>query len=47
MISVVIWELWQNGQYEELSAFGVMMATLFIYVMLAQILGRRFGIREA
>jgi iron(III) transport system permease protein len=40
--------MWQNGQYVELSAFGVMLiATLFIFVMLAQWIGKRFGVKEA
>jgi len=44
----VIWELWQNGQYVELSAFGVMMIlVLFTIVMLAQWVGKRFGVKEA
>jgi iron(III) transport system permease protein len=48
VVSIVIWELWQNGQYVELSAFGVMMIiALFIVVMLAQLVGRRFGVKEA
>ncbi len=48
VVSVVIWEFWQNGQYVELSAFGVMMmAVLFVFVMVAQSLGKRFGIKEA
>ncbi len=48
VVSVVIWELWQNGQYVELSAFGVMLiAALFVFVMLAQALSRQFGVREA
>jgi iron(III) transport system permease protein len=48
VVSVIIWEFWQNGQYVELSAFGVMMmAALFVFVMLAQLLGKTFGIREA
>jgi iron(III) transport system permease protein len=48
VVSVVIWELWQNGQYVELSAFGVMMIlVLFTIVMLAQWVGKRFGIKEA
>ncbi len=48
VVSVVIWELWQNGQYVELSAFGVMMIlVLFTVVMGAQFLGRRFGVKEA
>ena len=48
VVSVVIWELWQNGQYVELSAFGVMMIlVLFTIVMLAQWVGKRFGVKEA
>lgn len=47
VVSVVIWELWQNGQYVELCALGVMMITaLFVVVLAAQILGRRFGVKE-
>ena len=48
VVSVVVWELWQNGQYVELSALGVMMiAALFCVVMLAQVVGRRFGMADA
>jgi iron(III) transport system permease protein len=48
VVSIMIWELWQNGQYVELSALGVMLiVALFLLVMLAQLLGRRFGIAEA
>jgi iron(III) transport system permease protein len=44
----MIWELWQNGQYVELSALGVMLIiALFVLVMLAQLAGRRFGIAES
>jgi iron(III) transport system permease protein len=47
VISVVIWELWENGQYVELSALGVMfILMLFALVLTAQALGRRFGIQE-
>jgi iron(III) transport system permease protein len=47
VVSVVIWELWENGQYVELSALGVMfILALFVLVMLAQWLGRKFGIKE-
>ncbi len=47
VVSIVIWELWQNGQYVELSALGVMfIIALFLLVMLAQFAGRRFGIKE-
>jgi iron(III) transport system permease protein len=48
VVSIMIWELWQNGQYVELSALGVMLiVALFVLVMLAQLAGRRFGIAEA
>jgi iron(III) transport system permease protein len=47
VISIMIWELWQNGQYVELSALGVMLIVLlFVLVMIAQLVGRRFGIAE-
>jgi iron(III) transport system permease protein len=47
VVSVVIWELWENGQYVELSALGVMfILALFFLVMVAQWLGRKFGIKE-
>jgi iron(III) transport system permease protein len=47
VVSVVIWELWQNGQYVELSALGVMfIIALFMLVLLAQFVGKQFGIRE-
>ena len=48
VMSILIWELWENGQYVELSALGVMfIVALLILVMVAQWVGRRFGIREA
>ena len=48
VVSVTIWELWQNGQYVELSALGVMMIlVLFCFVMLAEFFGRRFGLVDA
>ncbi|HXJ03204.1 MAG TPA: iron ABC transporter permease [Micropepsaceae bacterium] len=47
VVSVVLWELWQNGQYVQLSAMGVMLiAVLFVFVLVAQGFGRRFGVRE-
>jgi iron(III) transport system permease protein len=47
VISVVIWELWENGQYVELSALGVMfILMLFALVLTAQALGRRYGIQN-
>ncbi|SNS94262.1 iron(III) transport system permease protein [Noviherbaspirillum humi] len=46
--SVLIWELWENGQYVELSALGVMLIiSLFCLVMVAQMLGKRFGVKES
>ena len=48
VISILIWELWENGQYVELSALGVMFIIgLFFLVLVAQAIGKRFGIREA
>jgi iron(III) transport system permease protein len=48
VLSILIWELWENGQYVELSALGVMfILALLVLVMAAQWVGRRFGIREA
>ena len=37
VVSIVIWELWQNGQYVELSALGVMLIlALLVLVIVAQ-----------
>src|SRR3970282_601937 len=48
VVSIMIWELWENGQYVELSALGVMLIVLlFAMVMLAQFVGSRFGVRDA
>lgn len=47
VISIMIWEFWQNGQYIELSAFGVMMITaLFCFLMVVQTLSKRFGVKD-
>jgi len=47
VLSITIWELWENGQYVELSALGVLfILALFFLVMLAQWLGKKFGIKE-
>ncbi|MDQ6681495.1 MAG: iron ABC transporter permease [Pseudomonadota bacterium] len=47
VISIIIWELWENGQYVELSALGVLfILALFALVMAAQYVGRKFGIKE-
>jgi iron(III) transport system permease protein len=48
VVSIIIWGLWQNGQYVELSALGVLfILVLFVLVMIAQMAGRRFGVQEA
>jgi iron(III) transport system permease protein len=47
VVSIVIWELWENGQYVELSALGVIfILSLFVLVLLARWVGGRYGIRE-
>lgn len=44
VLSVVIWELWENGQYVELSALGVLMiVALALLVIIAQRIGGRLG----
>jgi iron(III) transport system permease protein len=48
VMSILIWELWENGQYVELSALGVMfILALFVLVLVAQLVSRSFGIKEA
>ena len=48
VLSVVIWELWENGQYVELSALGVLMTlALFALVMVAQPIAGRLVARPA
>jgi len=45
VVSIMIWEYWQNGQYVELSALGVMLiAALMCLVALERFASRRFGI---
>jgi iron(III) transport system permease protein len=47
VISVTIWEMWQNGQYVELSALGVMLiGALFVFVVVAQLASCKFGVAE-
>ena len=47
VVSIVIWELWENGQYVELSALGVLfILSLFFLVLLARWAGARYGIKE-
>ena len=48
VVSIMIWEYWQNGQYVELSALGVMlMVALFCFVLLAQFASRGFGVAQS
>ena len=45
--AVIIYDLWSNGSFPQLSAFGVMMFVLLIVlVSIAQKLSKRFGVRE-
>jgi iron(III) transport system permease protein len=47
VVSIVIWELWENGQYVELSALGVLfIITLFVLVLVANWLGKKYGVKE-
>jgi iron(III) transport system permease protein len=47
VVSIVVWELWENGQYVELSALGVMfILLLLVLVSIAQYVGKKFGIKE-
>lgn len=47
VISVMIWELWENGQYVELSALSVLfILMLLVLVGFAQAAGKRFGVKE-
>src|SRR5438477_354247 len=47
VVSIVIWELWENGQYVELSALGVLLIlALFVLVLVAQWMGKKFGVKE-
>jgi iron(III) transport system permease protein len=45
--AVVIYDLWDNGSFPELSAFGVLIfVLLIILVSIAQSISKRFGVRE-
>lgn len=47
VVSIIIWELWENGQYVELSALGVLfILALLVLVSFAQYVGKKFGIKE-
>ncbi len=45
--SVVIYDLWENGSFPQLSAFGVLIfGLLIVLVLLGQKIGKRFGVQE-
>lgn len=45
--SVIIYDLWSNGSFPQLSAFGVLMFTILIsLVAIAQRISARYGIQE-
>jgi iron(III) transport system permease protein len=47
VLSVLIWEQWENGQFTEVAALGVIMVlVLVVLVVVARRLGARIGIRE-
>jgi iron(III) transport system permease protein len=48
VLSIVIWEQYQNGQFTQLAALGMMMVgALVVLVTVAYKLGARIGVREA
>jgi iron(III) transport system permease protein len=48
VIAISMWELWENGQHVELSALGVLfIVSLFVLVMVAQAIGKHYGVKEA
>jgi ABC-type Fe3+ transport system permease subunit len=45
--AVVIFDLWDNGSFPQLSAFGVIIfALLIVLVLIGQTVGKRFGVQE-
>jgi iron(III) transport system permease protein len=47
VLSILIWEQWENGQFTQLAALGmVMVLTLVILVVLATRLGAKIGVKE-
>jgi iron(III) transport system permease protein len=47
VLSILIWERWENGQFTQLAALGmVMVATLLLLVVIAWRLGARIGVKE-
>jgi iron(III) transport system permease protein len=47
VVSVAIYELWENGQVGELAAFGVIWTTILVFIAVAYYLfARRYGIQQ-
>jgi ABC-type Fe3+ transport system permease subunit len=45
--STVIFDLWENGSFQQLSAFGVLIfLILIVLVAIFHSISRRYGIRE-
>ena len=45
--AVVIFDLWDNGSFPQLSAFGVLIfALLIVLVVIGQAVGKQFGVQE-
>jgi iron(III) transport system permease protein len=45
--AVIIYDLWSNGSFPQLSAFGVLMfIILIVLVSVGQAVGKRFGVQE-
>jgi iron(III) transport system permease protein len=47
VLSILIWERWENGQFTQLAALGmVMVVVLVVLVVIATRLGARIGVKE-
>jgi iron(III) transport system permease protein len=47
VLSILIWEQWENGQFTQLAALGVVMISILVLlVVVASRLGARIGVRE-
>jgi len=47
VLSITIWEMWNNGQFVQLSALGMMMIVLLVIITtIALYLSRHYGVRE-
>lgn len=48
VLSIVIWEMWENGQFTQLAALGVIMIFLLVVLVAAAYkLGAKIGVKEA